>query len=80
MTFIFSERRELIPEIYQNIHESIYQLARQMSVLGLNYQSCASEQSSSYILKTIGKIAPEYITEVMKSHAYKAQSPNDSSF
>lgn len=66
MQFIYSERRELIPEIYQNIHESIYQLVRQMSVLGLNYQSCASEQSSSYILKTIGEIAPDYITEVLQ--------------
>lgn len=48
-----------------------------MSVLGLNYQSCASEQSSIYILKTIGKIPPEYLTEVIKNPIYKNYRYNE---
>ena len=59
----YSERRDKIPEIYQNIHESIYQLVHYMSILGLEYQSCASRQSAEYIL-TMGETAPEYMNEV----------------
>lgn len=60
---LFSERRDKIPEIYQNIHESIYQLVQYMSILGLEYQSCASKHSAAYIL-TMGETAPEYMNEV----------------
>lgn len=66
MDFVFvldSERREHIPEIYQNIHESIYQLVQHMSILGLDYQSCASKNSAIYIL-AMGDNAPETMNEV----------------
>lgn len=61
---VFRERRELIPEIYRNIHESIYQLVQQMALLDLEYESGSSEQSSHYILETIGRTPPDFLTEV----------------
>lgn len=61
--FSYSERRDKIPEIYQNIHESIYQLVQYMTILGLKYQSCASKHSAAFIL-TMGESAPEYMNEV----------------
>ncbi|XP_073843928.1 G protein alpha subunit f isoform X1 [Musca autumnalis] len=61
------ERRDNIPEIYQNIHESIYQLVQHMSILGLEYQSCASKHSAAYIL-SMGDTAPEYMNEEYCDH------------
>ncbi|KNC29201.1 Guanine nucleotide-binding protein G(f) subunit alpha [Lucilia cuprina] len=65
--FSDDERRDKIPEIYQNIHESIYQLVQHMSILGLEYQSCASKHSAAYIL-TMGETAPEYMNEEYCDH------------
>ncbi|XP_075159883.1 G protein alpha subunit f isoform X2 [Haematobia irritans] len=61
------ERRDEIPEIYQNIHESIYQLVQYMSILGLEYQCCTSQRSASYIL-SMGWTAPEYMNEEYCDH------------
>ncbi|XP_037936509.1 guanine nucleotide-binding protein G(f) subunit alpha [Teleopsis dalmanni] len=61
------ERRDKIPEIYQNIHESIYQLVQQMDILGLEYQSCTSRKSAEYI-REMGNTAPEYMNEEYCDH------------
>ncbi|XP_013113950.1 guanine nucleotide-binding protein G(f) subunit alpha [Stomoxys calcitrans] len=61
------ERRDEIPEIYQNIHESIYQLVQYMSILGLEYKCCTSQRSASYIL-SMGWAAPEYMNEEYCDH------------
>ncbi|KMZ00089.1 uncharacterized protein Dsimw501_GD12450 [Drosophila simulans] len=45
--FTDDERREKIPEIYQNIHESILQLVGQMGVLGIDFGSCTSRPRQS---------------------------------
>ncbi|KAI9587233.1 guanine nucleotide-binding protein G(f) subunit alpha isoform X1 [Glossina fuscipes] len=61
------ERRDQIPEIYQNIHESVYQLVQHMTILGLEYQSCASRNSAAYII-SLGETAPEYMDEEYCDH------------
>uniref|UniRef100_A0A1B0F9L2 Guanine nucleotide-binding protein G(F) subunit alpha n=1 Tax=Glossina morsitans morsitans TaxID=37546 RepID=A0A1B0F9L2_GLOMM len=61
------ERRDQIPEIYQNIHESVYQLVQHMTILGLEYQSCASRNSAAYIM-SLGETAPEYMDEEYCDH------------
>lgn len=58
-----SERREKIPEIYQNIHDSIIQLVLQMEPLGLRFGSLTTERSANYILSLPAE-APEYFNEV----------------
>ncbi|XP_030385989.1 guanine nucleotide-binding protein G(f) subunit alpha [Scaptodrosophila lebanonensis] len=65
--FTDDERREKIPEIYQNIHDSIIQLVRQMSILGLRFGSCTSEKSAAYIL-SLESEAPEYMNEEYCDH------------
>lgn len=67
-----SERRDSIPEIYQNIHESIYMLVQHMTILGLEYQSYASKDSAAYIL-SMGGIAPEYMNEVSPTQKIKSK-------
>ena len=64
--FIFSsfrERREKISEIYQNIHESMHQLAKQMTILGLEFSSAVSKKSAEFVL-SMGECAPEIMNEV----------------
>ncbi|XP_067646117.1 guanine nucleotide-binding protein G(f) subunit alpha isoform X1 [Eurosta solidaginis] len=61
------ERCDKIPEIYQNIHESMHQLVQQMSILGLQYQCIASRKSADYIL-LLGDQAPEYMNEEYCDH------------
>lgn len=61
--YFCSERREKIPEIYQNIHDSIIQLVLQMEPLGLRFGSLTTERSANYILSLPAE-APEYFNEV----------------
>ncbi|KAH8380081.1 hypothetical protein KR009_008850, partial [Drosophila setifemur] len=65
--FTDDERREKIPEIYQNIHDSILQLVGQMGLLGIAFGSCTSERSADYILSLPG-LAPEYMNEEYCDH------------
>ncbi|XP_026847549.1 guanine nucleotide-binding protein G(f) subunit alpha isoform X1 [Drosophila persimilis] len=65
--FTDDERRDRIPEIYQNIHDSIHQLVLQMGLLGLDFGSCTSERSADYILSLPGG-APEYMNEEYCDH------------
>ncbi|XP_022215305.2 guanine nucleotide-binding protein G(f) subunit alpha [Drosophila obscura] len=65
--FTDDERRDRIPEIYQNIHDSIHQLVLQMGLLGLDFGSCTSERSADYILSLPGE-APEYMNEEYCDH------------
>lgn len=61
------ERREKISEIYQNIHESMHQLAKQMTILGLEFSSTVSKKSAQYIL-SMGDCAPETMNEEYRDH------------
>ncbi|XP_017841930.2 guanine nucleotide-binding protein G(f) subunit alpha isoform X2 [Drosophila busckii] len=65
--FTDDERREKIPEIYQNIHDSINQLVMHMGLLGLRFGSCTSERSANYILSLPAE-APEYFNEEYCDH------------
>ncbi|SPP87570.1 guanine nucleotide-binding protein G(f) subunit alpha isoform X1 [Drosophila guanche] len=65
--FTDDERRDRIPEIYQNIHDSIHQLVLQMGLLGLDFGSCTSERSADYILSLPGG-APDYMNEEYCDH------------
>ncbi|XP_017087486.2 guanine nucleotide-binding protein G(f) subunit alpha [Drosophila bipectinata] len=65
--FTDAERRDKVPEIYQNIHDSILQLVAQMGVLGIDFGSCTSERSADYIL-SLPSLAPEYMNEEYCDH------------
>ncbi|KAM8710028.1 hypothetical protein ACLKA7_016771 [Drosophila subpalustris] len=65
--FTDDERREKIPEIYQNIHDSIIQLVLQMDPLGLRLGSLTTERSANYIL-SLPAVAPEYFNEEYCDH------------
>lgn len=53
----------MIPEIYENIHESIYELVKQMEILSLEYDSLTSVKSAEYIAES-GCSCPINIDEV----------------
>ncbi|EDW79238.1 uncharacterized protein Dwil_GK25662 [Drosophila willistoni] len=65
--FTDDERREKIPEIYQNIHDSIIQLVRQMTLLDIGFGSRSSERSADYIL-SLDSLAPDYMSEEYCDH------------
>ncbi|KAH8415628.1 hypothetical protein KR222_006801, partial [Zaprionus bogoriensis] len=65
--FTDDERREKIPEIYQNIHDSIIQLVLQMEPLGLRFGSLTTERSANYILSLPAE-APDYFNEEYCDH------------
>lgn len=61
--FIFSERKSMIPEIYENIHESIYELVKQMEILSLEYDNLTNINSAEFI-SSCGCNCPTNIDEV----------------
>lgn len=63
--YYYREKREKIFDIYNNIHESIYDLARHMSLLvpPVPFANGKSEISAEYILN-LGENRPEVLTDV----------------
>lgn len=57
------ERKSMIPDIYENIHESIYELVKQMEILSLEYDSWTSVKSAEHIA-ACGCNCPTDINEV----------------
>lgn len=64
------ERSKKVAEIRYNLHESIYELVRNVSMLGLNFDSAEHRIKADYILG-IGKYPP---------HVFDDVSPFDSNF
>lgn len=65
--FTDEERKEKIPEILHNIHDSIYELVQQMEILNLEYNSLSSKKSSDYIF-AMGRNVPSIITNEYRDH------------
>lgn len=53
----------MIPEIYENIHESIFELVKQMEILSLEYDNLTSVNSAEHI-SSCGCNCPTNIDEV----------------
>ncbi|XP_040159793.1 guanine nucleotide-binding protein G(f) subunit alpha [Anopheles arabiensis] len=56
-SYSFDERLEKLSDIYENIHESIYELVRQVVLLELEFDSIANQRCAEYILR-MGPQAP----------------------
>lgn len=60
------ERRKKITEIRYNLHESIYELVRNVSILGLNFDTAENRIRADYIMG-IGKYPPQVFDDVSSS-------------
>lgn len=69
------ERREKISEIYNNVHECIYELVKQMSYMGMEYDSLENRKSGAYIL-SFGDEKPERMTEEYRDHVLTLWNDN----
>lgn len=58
----FRQRMERIAEIRANIHESIYELARQVPLLRISFDSDANSKKAGFLL-SVGHDPPEVLTD-----------------
>lgn len=61
--FTDDERNKKVAEIRYNLHESIYELVRNVPILGLNFDSAEHRIKADYILG-IGKYSPHVFDDV----------------
>ncbi|XP_035792283.1 guanine nucleotide-binding protein G(f) subunit alpha-like [Anopheles albimanus] len=56
-SYSFDERLEKLADIYENIHESIYELVRETILLDLEFDSASNQRCAEYILR-LGRQPP----------------------